>query len=75
MLLSVYSFFETRPSFMNVDLVASLSTLGSGGTTWMQTQLHPLVLKPVSVSEILVCLIFIRLMNFSFPWKPCLLGI
>ena len=35
---------------------ANLCTLGSGGTTWMQTDPHLLVLKPVSVSEISACL-------------------
>ena len=72
MLLGVSSLFEMHPASMHVDLVASFCTLGSGGTTWMQTDPHPLVLKPVSVSDILAFLISIRLTNFSFPWKPCL---
>ena len=67
MLLGVSSLFEMYPPSMHVDLVASLCTLGSGGTTWMQTDPHPLVLKSVSVSEILACLISIRLTNFSLP--------
>ena len=51
---------------MKCESRTSLCTLGSGGTTWMQTDPHPLALKPVLVSEILDCLISIRLMNFSF---------
>ena len=70
--LGVTNLFEMHPPSMYVDLVASLRTLGSGGTTWMQTDPHPLILKPVSVSEILACLISIRLNIFSFPRKPCL---
>ena len=72
MLLGVSNLFEMHSPSMYVNLVASLCTLGSGGTTWMQTYPHPLVLRPALVSEILACLIPIRLMNFSFPWKPCL---
>ena len=37
MLLGVTSLFEMYPPFMHVDLVASLCTLGSRGTIWMQT--------------------------------------
>ena len=65
MLLGVSSVFEMHPPSMHVNLVASLCILGSRGTTWVQT----LVLKPVSVSEMLTCLISICLTNFSFPWK------
>ena len=72
MLLGVSSLFETHPPSIRVDLVASLCTLRSGGTTWMQADPYPLVLKPTSVSEILACIISIRLTNFSFPWKHCL---
>ena len=46
----VASLVKMHPPSMHVDLVASLCTSGSGGTTWMQTYPHPLVLKPVSVS-------------------------
>ena len=55
-----------------LGLVVNLCTLGSGGTTWMQTDPHPLVLKPASVSEILACLISIHLTNSLFLWKRCL---
>ena len=66
MLLRVYSLFEIHRPSMHVDLVASLCTLGSGGTTWMQTDPYQLLLKPLSVSDILACSISIRLTNFSF---------
>ena len=46
----VASLFKMHPPSKHVDLVASLCTSGSGGTTWMQTYPYPLVLKPVSVS-------------------------
>ena len=72
MLLGMASLFEMHPPSMHLDLVASLCTLGSGGRTWMQTNPHPLVLKSVSIFEILACLMSIRLTKFSFPWKPCL---
>ena len=72
MLLGVSSLFEMHPPSIRADLVASLCTLRSGGTTWMQTYPYPLVLKPTSVSEILACIISIPLRNFSFPWKHCL---
>ena len=44
MLLGVSSLFEMHLPSMRVDLTASLSTLGSCGTTWLQTDSHPLVL-------------------------------
>ena len=47
MLLGVSSLFEMHLPSMHVDLVASLSSLGSGGTTWTQIDPHPLVLKTV----------------------------
>ena len=72
MLLGVSSLFEMHPTSMHLDLVASLCTLGYGSTTWMQTEPHPLVLKPVSVSETFACLISIYLTNISFPWNFCL---
>ena len=56
MLLGVSSLSEMHPPSMHVDLLASLFTLETGGTTLMQTDPHPLFLKPVSVSEILTCL-------------------
>ena len=49
-----------------------LCTLGSVGTTWMQTNSHSLVLKHVSVSGTLTFLISIHLTNFSFSRKPFL---
>ena len=64
MLLGVPSLFEMHPPFMHVYLVARLCTLGSGGTTRIQTDPHPLALKPVSVSETLLCLKSICLTNF-----------
>ena len=64
MLLDVASLFEMHPPFMHVYLVARLCTLGSGGTTRIQTDPHPLALKPVSVSETLLCLKSICLTNF-----------
>ena len=62
--LCVSSLFEMDPPSMHMDLVANFRKLGSGGTIWMQTDSHPLVLKHVSVSEILACLISIYLMTF-----------
>ena len=72
MLLGLSSLFETHPPFMYVDLVVSLCTLESGDKTWMQTDRHSLVLKPVSGFETLAYLISICLTNFSFPWKSFL---
>ena len=46
MLLGVSSLFEMHPPSMHVDLLASLFTLETGGTTLMQTDPHPLFLKP-----------------------------
>ena len=70
MLFGVSILFEMHPPSINVDLVASLCTSWSRGATRMQTDPHPLVLKRVSVSEILPCLIsldefFISLEVFS----------
>ena len=50
MLVGVSSLFEAHPPSMHVDLVASLCAFGSGGTTCMQADPHPMVLKPASVS-------------------------
>ena len=47
MLLGVSSLFEMHPPSLHVDLVASLFTLENGGTNLMQTDPHPLFLKPV----------------------------
>ena len=73
MLLGVSSLFEMHRLSMRVDLVANVCTMGSGGTTWIQTDPHPLALKPVSVSGTLTVLISSHLGNFSFTWKLCLL--
>ena len=64
MLLGVSSLFKMHATSMHVDMVASLCTLRSGDTIWSQTNPYALILKPVSVSEIFACLIFIRLTNF-----------
>ena len=44
MLLGVPSLVEMYPPSMNEDVATSLCTLGSGGTTWMQTDPHPPIL-------------------------------
>ena len=61
--------FEMYLASIHVDLVASLSILVHNDTNWIKTDAYPLILRSALVSETLFCSKFIRLMNFSFPWK------
>ena len=69
--LGLSSLFEMHPASMHEDLVAGLCTLGSGGTTWMQTDPHPLVLSSCISFENIGLFDTHSRDEFFIPWKPC----